>query len=586
MTRGVVALALAGAVAMSSALLPVGAGSQSVGSTTWVSTGLPSMFEGGTAREPAVSADGTTTAFTAAVATQTGRSTTGRSDVFVRDTSKVEGTQVEQVSLASDGTAAPTGSSSQPSISCDGRFVAFTSDASLDPDDRDGGAPDIYVRDRVTGTTELVSAGLPQDASGRVVPGSVTSPSISADGRYVTMVATPLEQTRIVPSQVYVYDRVEQVAKLVSRPSGGAGPGDGDSFAPAISADGEVVAFASTANLDATLDQGGPPPARVFVWRRSDDIVTPVSVSTTGGRPDGSCGPPAISQKGRLVAYACLADNLVAGDANRAGDVFVTDWAARSTVLASVGNGGQQGNGDSCQGTAPGRCDGRVSISGDGRFVAFASLATNLLEGPRPEGAGIGTAQVQPGAASDTNDAADVFVRDLDNRRTSRVSVDTSGNEIADGSSTDPSISYGGRRTAFVSTSGALTAGGCNRQACGPNVFVRDDGVVCFPCQTPECPPPVVVPTVRVNQDVVPQGRVVTAVGEGVPSAAPIDVALDSERVTVTSDASGAFEAALPVAHGSPLGPHVVRAMSGTRSAKTVTLVVRPSAEPPFPSVS
>jgi hypothetical protein len=92
-----------------------------------------------------------------------------RSEVFVHDSKRPGGSQIEQVSVGSDELPAAVGSSSQPSVSCDGRFVAFTSDAALDPDDQDGGAADVYVRDRLTGTTELASGGLPAagaDATG------------------------------------------------------------------------------------------------------------------------------------------------------------------------------------------------------------------------------------------------------------------------------------------------------------------------------------------------------------------------------------------------------------------------------------
>lgn len=558
---------------------PVSAGSQTDRATVWISSpdaALPAAFSGGSSSEPAISADGTVVAFTSAPPTQTGVAPGPSSQVFVHDRKRPAGSQIELVSVGADGQAMDSTSSFQPSVSCDGRFVAFTSNAALDPDDRDGGEADVYVRDRVTGTTELASASL---------SGGVAAPSISADGRFVAMVAARALQTRLPFSQVYVYDRVEQVVKLVSHPSGAAEGGDGDSLAPAISLDGGVVAFLSVANLDGAPAEEGPPKRRVFVWRRSDDAVSAVSVSVSGGRPDGSCGPPAISQGGKLVAYACLAANLVPGDANQAGDVFVTDWAARSTTVASATNGQRQANGDSCLPLAPGGCDARVAISPEGRFVAFASAATNLLDRERGLG-GIAVAQASEEGGRDTNAATDVFVRDFTDQRTSRVSVLDDGSQVVDGGSTAPAVSYGGRRIAFVSTSRALTDGACHPQTCAPNTFVRSDSAICSPCQSGECPAPPVVPTLTVRAEFVPAGRATTAVGTGFPGSSMVEVTVDGLTSPVTADATGSFEAPVVVPHGTIGGMQAVTARSGTRGAKASIFVVRRPQQPPFPSLS
>jgi len=598
MRRRAVALVLAiTAVGTPGAL--TGAGSQVLGSTTWLSTGLPPSFEGGTAGEPALSADGTTVAYAATAPTQTGRPPSGRSEVFVHDSRRPAGDRIEQVSVGSDGRAAETGSSGQPSVSCDGRFVAFTSDAALDPDDGDGGAADVYVRDRVNGTTELVSGSALGDAAGAPFAGTARSPAISADGRYVAMVVAPVQQTRLLPSQVYVYDRVEQIARLVSRQAGGVDAGSRDSYAPSISADGGVVAFASVADLDGPVPLEATPHARIFVWRRTDDTVLPASVALGGGRPDGPCGPPGVSQGGRLVAYACLAANLVQGDTNRAGDVFVTDWAARTTTRVSVATSGAQGNGDSCQPTAAGLCDGRVAISGDGRFVAFTSLATNLLDGApptttgassttstRPGGTEVVPAQLASSGGRDLNAASDVFVRDLTDRRTVRVSLLTAGAEVTDGASSSPAIANGARRIAFVSDSRSLTDGRCHPSRCAPNVFVRDDPAVCSPCEADECPPPPAVPQVRINQAFVPEGRVATAIGTNFPPSSSVEVTVGEQVQTVTTNAAGAFEAPVIVPHGAATGLETVRAQGGVRSGKASFFVVRRSAQPPFPEIS
>lgn len=566
------------AVASAWTVWPVHARSQPGSATVWISSpaaALPAAFSNGTSSEPAISADGTVVAFTSASPSQTGLAPGRSSQVFVHDSKRPAGDQIELVSVGVDAQAVNNTSSSQPSVSCDGRFVAFTSDAALDPDDRDNGEADIYVRDRATGRTELASVAL---------PGDVTAPAISADGRYVAMVAARTVQTRLPFAQVYVYDRVEQVMKLVSHPSDGPEGGDGDSLAPAISLDGGVVAFLSAANLDRSPEERGPPASRVFVWRRSDDTVSAVSVSVSGGRPDASCGPPAISQGGKLIAYACLAGNLVPGDANQAGDVFVTDWTARSTSVASATNGQRQANGDSCLPLGPGRCDARVAISPEGRFVAFASAATNLLDA-EPALGGLALAQ-SPEGRRDTNAATDVFVRDFTNRSTSRASVLDDGSQVVDGDSTAPAVAYGARRIAFVSTSPALTGGACHPQTCAPNTFVRSDPAICLPCQSGACPAPPVVPSLSVRAEFVPAGRATTAVGIGFPPSVPVEVTVGGLTSPVTSDGTGSFEAPVLVPHGTMAGSEVVRARSRTRAAKASIFVVRRPQQPPFPSLS
>ena len=128
---------------------------------------------------------------------------------------------------------------------------------------------------------------------------------------------------------------------------------------------------------------------------------------------------PAISADGRFVAFSSDATNLVPGDTNGTADVFVRDRQTGTTRRVSVGSGGAQGNGLSVD----------PAISADGRFVAFASDATNLVPG-------------------DTNGADDVFVRDRQTGTTRRVSVGSGGAQ-GDRVSFDPAISADGRFVAF-----------------------------------------------------------------------------------------------------------------------------------------
>ena len=149
--------------------------------------------------------------------------------------------------------------------------------------------------------------------------------------------------------------------------------------------------------------------------------TTRVSVDSTGGQGNGSSSRASMSADGRYVAFHSLAEDLVPGDTNGFTDVFVHDRDTAQTTRVSVSSAGGQGNGASSW----------ASISADGRYVAFYSLADNLVPG-------------------DTNGEYDVFVHDRDTGQTTRVSVDSAGGQGND-SSYDPSISADGRCVACYS---------------------------------------------------------------------------------------------------------------------------------------
>ena len=166
------------------------------------------------------------------------------------------------------------------------------------------------------------------------------------------------------------------------------------------------------------------------------------SSSTTGGEGMGFSNGSTLSDNGRWVAFSSESDNFVAGDTNLTADVFVRDRFTETTVLVSADREGGPSDGFSAE----------AWISGNGRFVAFMSEATDLV-------------------ADDTNDAADVFVRDLDTGVTERVSVSTTDGELIDGVSFEPSISDDGRFVEFQSDSEMIVADDFNGSE---DVFVRD----------------------------------------------------------------------------------------------------------------
>ena len=211
------------------------------------------------------------------------------------------------------------------------------------------------------------------------------------------------------------------------------------STASSISSDGRIVAYASVASNLVAGDTNAV--SDVFVRDRSTGSTILASVAPGGLPANGTSMTPSVSADGRLVAFASRARNLVPGKSSNFFDVFVRDLVTGTTVRASTSMTGGDGTGDSFQ----------PALSGDGRFVAFASLSSNLVPG-------------------DTNATFDVFVRDLTTGAIERVSVSSSGAE-SNGSSVTPRLSGDGSRVVFHSFASNLVAGDTNAVA---DVFVRD----------------------------------------------------------------------------------------------------------------
>lgn len=350
--------------------------------------------------------------------------------------SALQADDTTRVSVNSDGVEGNLFSTA-PSISDNGRYVAFASNSfNLVPGDSNF-TGDCFVHDRQSGLTTRVSV----DSAGAEGDGQSFAPSISATGRYVAFASVA---TNLVPGDgngtpdVFVHDRHTARTTRVSVDSAGV-EGDGFSLAPSISANGRYVGFASSSSNLVSGD--GNAISDVFVHDQQTGLTIRVSVDSAGVEGNGSSQNSSVSSNGRYVAFESLASNLVAGDANGQADIFVHDRHTGLTTRASVSSAGDEGNGGNA----------RPSISDNGRSVAFVSGANNLVPG-------------------DTNVAADILVHDLNTGLTTRVSVDSAGAEgLSD--SDFASISDNGRYVAFMSLASNLVTGDTNSAG---DCFVHD----------------------------------------------------------------------------------------------------------------
>ncbi|MBI4733601.1 MAG: PD40 domain-containing protein, partial [Rubrobacteridae bacterium] len=181
---------------------------------------------------------------------------------------------------------------------------------------------------------------------------------------------------------------VTELTRLSIAPDGTEG--DNHSISVSISEDGRYVAFASMAGNLVAGDGNGV--YDIFVRDTQDDTTTRVSIATGGTEGNGNSNYPSISADGRYVVFSSVADNLVAGDTNGVEDVFMHDTQSGTTTRVSVATGGDQADNES----------NYPSISANGRYIAFCSIATNLIAG-------------------DTNVARDIFVHDSQSGTTTRV---------------------------------------------------------------------------------------------------------------------------------------------------------------------
>jgi Tol biopolymer transport system component len=337
------------------------------------------------------SADGAHVAFASYASNLVPNDTNGK-DVFQCSRSGGSMSRVSVPSLATGNSY-----STDAALSPDGRFVTFVSNATNLVDNDTNGYIDAFLFDRNSGAIERVNLV----TGGAEANGPTFASALSSDGRYVAFdsEATNLfaNDTNGNDKDVFVRDRQTDTTELISVSTSGT-TGDDVSRAPAISGDGRYVAFWSFATTLVAGDTNGH--GDIFVRDRQSGTTQIASIATGGVQENNSAlFPPSISADGRYVAFLSWATNLVSGDTNGAIDVFVRDRVSGTTERVSVSTGGVQGNAD---------CYAPCAISADGRYVVFASDASNLVSG-------------------DTNGSTDVFLRDRQTGTTERVDLGPGG---------------------------------------------------------------------------------------------------------------------------------------------------------------
>jgi Tol biopolymer transport system component len=360
----------------------------------------------------------------------------------VAHTQTAPGNKISILSLSQRGAqvSGVSGSFSYPpAVSADGNLIAFESlDPGLLPDDTNG-LSDIFLRIRDSGLITRIN----MDSANTQANGDSFGPAMSADGRFVVFqsLASGLAGDANAAPDILLWERETGAVSRIS--SAGGSAGNAASWRPSISADGRFVAFCSAAADLVRDDTNSGPDA--FRLDRQTGEMTRASVDGSGRQTGGGCTRTAISADGRFVVFQSAAADLVEGDTNGLPDVFRKDMQSGQIARVSVDAGGGQANGAS--GTEG------VSISEDSRFVAFDSVASNLV-------------------ADDSNGAADVFVRDVDGAKTQRVSVSSEGAEGAGDSGTGGlAMAGGGRYVVFASRAPNLVAGDANGSS---DIFLRD----------------------------------------------------------------------------------------------------------------
>lgn len=282
--------------------------------------------------DPAISSDGRFVAFSSEAGNLVPNDNNASTDVFVYDRTN---DSIERVSVDSSEQAG-NGSSFRASISGDGRYVAFTSRASNLVTGDTNARSDIFLRDRTAGTTVRISVDPnPGEGNGQG-NGDSDGPVISTNGRFVafTSEASNFVSGDTATGDVFVVDLMNSTIEKASLAGGGGNLTSGSVGNPAISSDGRFVAFGHGSGELVSGDTNGN--VDIFVRDRQSNTTERVSLGSGGEEPDEHCGDLDISDDGRFVVFATRAGNLVTGDTNDSDDIFLRDRQNQSTTAVSV----------------------------------------------------------------------------------------------------------------------------------------------------------------------------------------------------------------------------------------------------------
>ena len=380
-----------------------------------------------------ISADGRYVAFES-IATNLGSGNTSqKGDIFVRDR---QTGQTEWISPSPSGSFGD-GISAGPCISADGRYVVFESDATNLVSGDINGRRDIFLRDRQTDLTELISL----TSTGTQSNNDSTESCVSADGRYVVYQSLA---TNLIPgdtnnaNDLFLRDRQTGLTELISQTPGGTYSNDSSSR-PIISEDGRFVVFDFAATDLVSIDINGK--RDIFLRDRQIHTTEIISLNSEETQSNNSSMSSTLSADGRYVVFGSSASNLIPGDFNNSNDIYLRDRLTGQTGLISQSSDGTQGNSDSWS----------PSISADGRFISFGSTATNLV-------------------TADINGENDIFLYDRQAGLTKLISQSSDGTR-GNSYSRSPSISAHGRFVVFYSASTNLVPADTNEV---DDVFLRD----------------------------------------------------------------------------------------------------------------
>ncbi|MEU4201778.1 hypothetical protein AB0B79_22620 [Streptomyces sp. NPDC039022] len=415
---------------------PAAAAGRAAPATERVGVAMDGTQGNGFSGDPELSANGRFVAFTSEATDLGPTDTNGQQDVYVKD---LRTGKVDLVSVAGDGTPGDALSGS-PGISADGRYVAFYSGAAnLVPGDTNGEG-DVFVHDRRTGRTVSPTAGAGRSPYGY----GVQNFALSGDGHRL---AFGSYRPDLVPGDtnerldIFVHDVQKGTTRRVSVASDGTQANAPSAF-PSISADGRRIAFTSKATNLTPAGPGfrrPPPQDPLYVHDIATGRTRAASLSTTGAVV-GVSPSPRLSPDGRYAVFSALAADVVPDDTNGTYDLFARDLERGTTRLLSRAYDGAQGNGWSSAGR----------LSADNRRIFFTSAATNLVPG-------------------DTNGQVDGFVRDLRTGHVERINVGADGGQSASWTNTAAPDATG-RLAAFDSRDEGLVPGDTNGTG---DVFVR-----------------------------------------------------------------------------------------------------------------